>query len=48
MLKNKDVVHETIELRDSIKNEKLQKLMKKSLRRAMEKQNDYNNSVYSN
>ncbi len=39
MLKNKDkdkgVVHETIELRGSIKDEKLQKLMQKSLRRAM-------------
>jgi len=37
MLKNKDVVHETIELRGSIKDEKIQKLTKKSLRRTMEK-----------
>jgi hypothetical protein len=39
MLKNKGkgVVHETIELRGSIKDEKLQKLMQKSLRRAMGK-----------
>jgi hypothetical protein len=41
MIKNKDddrnkyVVHETVELRGSIKDEKLQKLMQKSLRRAM-------------
>jgi len=35
--KNKYVAHETIELRGSIKDEKLQKLMQKSLRRAMEK-----------